>query len=234
MPAGDKNTFVGQFYEHATHEILGGELTRNENGDICLWEMDTTVEVKGSGYQSSYGFRLSLNQIEHYERISVFPFDWGLYTFFSYNNSSKKNRKTGKSSSGLSKHTEAPAVHRYLEASTLWCAVLDLSIVSRWKAVKTHSSMSILGHPGVPTVDIKCREVHEISHNWLVPKLKALELDPAEFSVLSGGVRVSFSPDLFNHYALEFPFSAVILKSRARRVQCELRRRGFDLRRKDV
>ena len=86
MGAGDKHTFVGQFFEEVSHHFLGGDLTRNDDGDICLWRTDTAVEVKSSSYQSSYGFRLGVEQIEHYERISVFPFTRSFYTLFAYRN----------------------------------------------------------------------------------------------------------------------------------------------------
>ncbi len=226
---GDKTTFVGQFFEAVGHHILGGDLSRNENGDICLWRTETAVEVKSSGVQSSYGFRLSVEQIEHYERVSVFPFSRAWYMFFAYRNHSRKNGG-GKRASELSLHTTPAAIRAYLADAIVWCLLVDLSIITRWRETRPHSTKSILGHLGAETVDLKCPYVHEFVNGGLADGLKGLNLDPASYGTLFGNVKATFQPDLFTEHLVHFPMTAVLPSSEIRSVQRMLSRRGFRLR----
>jgi hypothetical protein len=131
---------VGRFFEVVGHELFGGELVRNGDGDICLWKSDTTVEIKSSGHQSSYGFRLDVGQIEHYERISNFPFSHAWYVFFAYRNR-RRPRSGGKRVTELSVYIKC-AGHKPLSrqfhfvvrcSGSLYCWSLERNLVALYK-----------------------------------------------------------------------------------------------------
>jgi len=227
---GDKHTFVGNFFEHVGHRILGGELTRDQDGDICLWRTRTSVEVKSSGAHSSYGFRLSVEQIEHYEELSSFPFNRVWYVLFAYRNN-RVRRQNGLRFSELSEHENPVSINRYLAGSALWCIILDLSIVSAWKRKFPHSTKSVIGHKGMKTVDIKPRVIHTFSNGGLTEGLKDLDFDPKKFVLLSGKVRTKIEPDLVSEHTIKFPITAILPVSEASSFQRMLLRRGFRLRR---
>ncbi len=230
MRPGQKTTYVGQFFEEVGHTIFGGELTRNADADICLFKSETVLEVKASGDKSSYGWRLSVNQIEHYERISSFPFSRAWYVLFAYRNRSVRNGKNGKRRTELSGHTTSVSVNRYLSTSEIWCVVVDISLISRWKEVLPRSEKSILGHLGTETVDLKCSKVHSFMNGGFVPGLVELKLDPANFVRFSGEIETCVKPDLFNQYKMRVPIAAVLPESQSLSFQRMLKRRGFSLR----
>jgi len=223
---GDKHTFVGQFFENVAHRVFGGDLSRDESGDICLWQTETTVEVKASGIQSSYGFRLAVEQIEHYERVSVFPFSRSWYALFAYRNRRLRG-EDGKQHTELSYHTSPKDINRYLADAIEWGLLVDLSIVSGWKETKPRSTKSILGHPGAETIDLKCREAHAFMNGGLVDGLKTLDLNPTNYGVLHGRIKTSFQPDLFTEAFVSFPLTAILPSGELSRVQRMLYRRGF-------
>jgi hypothetical protein len=84
-----KRTFVGRFAEEMLREIIGGELTRDEFGDLCIWDRERAVEIKSSSVPSSYGFRLSVEQINNGRRVRNFPFQSVWYALFAYSNPNK-------------------------------------------------------------------------------------------------------------------------------------------------
>jgi len=228
LSKGDKHTYVGQFFEETANSILGGDLTRNDDGDISLWRTETCVEVKSSGHQSSYGFRLSTEQIEMYERISKFPWSYSRYMLFAYRNGRVKDSK-GKRVSELSAHDFPPAINNYLAKAILWCTVVDLSIVSRWKEVLPHSTKSVMGHRGLRTVDLKTQVIHSLSNGGFKEELRKLDLDPEAFTRISGHIKLRFQFDLFNEYDVSFPITAILPKEEAASFQRMLKRRGFTL-----
>ncbi|OHA93579.1 MAG: hypothetical protein A3H52_00695 [Candidatus Zambryskibacteria bacterium RIFCSPLOWO2_02_FULL_39_26] len=229
MAKGDKQTFVGQFFEEVGHRILGGNLSRNEDGDICLWRTKTSVEAKSSGAHSSYGFRLSVDQIEHYQKISCFPFDRVWYLLFAYRNRKIKG-KSGKYATELSEHINPISINRYLAESALWCVLLDISIISRWKDSRSHSTKSVMGHPGERTVDLKCHEVYHFANGGLSSGLKELGLDPDGFGVLTGRITTVVEPDLLSYYKIKFPIIVVLPRQEISSVKRMFQRRGFRLR----
>ena len=231
MGIGDKQTFVGQFFEEVGHRILGGDLSRDADGDICLWRTETTVEVKSSGDQSSYGFRLSLEQIESYERARIFPFNRAWYMLFAYRNHSQRSGK-GKRVTEFSKHVTPLSINNYLANTVSWCLVVDLSIISRWKETRPVSTKSIIGHLGTKTVDLKCRDIHSFANGELSLGLKSLDLDPTKFGTLSGTIQTRVQPDLFSEYLVKFPMTAILPSAEISSVQRMLKRRGFRLQRR--
>ncbi|MEX0919344.1 MAG: hypothetical protein WDZ64_01170 [Parcubacteria group bacterium] len=224
---GEKQTIVGQFFELAGHEIVGGELTRGDDGDICLWKENTTIEVKSSGRLSSYGFRLHTDQIEKYEKASVFPFDRAWYVFFAYRN--RKVLKDGKRKMEFARHKTPIAINRYLASSVLWCTIVDFSIVRQWKEKKVVSTSSVPGHPGDKTVNVKCWEVDSLSNGGFAERLRELDLEPSRFATLAGTICLRMKPDLFNQYYLKFPLNVILPKEETRWAQGVFRRRGIRL-----
>ena len=227
MDFGTKQTIVGHCYEAYGHRIVGGELSRNADGDICLWNIDTTVEVKASGYQSSYGFRWSLSQIRGYEQlVSGFPFKHALYMQFAYRNVTRMNEETGKKESELSRHTTPSAVYAYLARATMWCLVFDLSIVSRLRDTSRVSTKSIMGHLGSETIDLKCRRAHDLANGGMREGLEALGLNPSDYGVLTSRVatRVSIGQA---RYRTNFPLVAVVPHERLEQLAEVLEDRGF-------
>lgn len=230
---GDKHTFVGQFFENLAHKIFGGDLSRDESGDICLWRTETTVEVKASGTQSSYGFRLAVEQIEHYERVSVFPFSRSWYVLFAYRNRRLRDNDR-KQHSELSYHTSPQAINRYLAGAIEWGLLVDLSIVTGWKETMPRSTKSILGHLGAETVDLKCRAAHVFMNGGLVDGLKALDLNPTNYGTLRGRIKASLRPDLFSEEFVSFPLTAILPSGELPQVQRMLYRRGFRTQREQI
>lgn len=215
---GDKHTFVGQFFEELGQKILGGELTRDDDGDICLRRKSTTVEVKASGFQSSYGFRLSLEQIGDREQACRMAFEYGWYMLFAYKNRSIRQGKGRRTE--LAPHVTSESVRRYLSASAMWCVAVDLSIVGRWRDTLPHSTKSIMGHLGVKTVDIKCRYLTVLASH---PRsgLEGLGLDAMSYGILSGVVETS------GEDSVQIPVTMILKSSQVLSVKRMLRRRGF-------
>ena len=229
MDFGSKQTLVGALFEQVGHRILGGELSRDAYGDICLWRTDTMVEVKASGSQSSYGFRLDIRQIENYQQSGFSA--W--YMFFAYENPRLRNGK-GKRSTKLSKHLTPVSISRYLINNVSWCVLVDLSIVSRWNETRPHSMKSIMGHQGTPTVDVKCSNVHELANGGLASGLRNLGLDSAKFGSLTGVVETTLKADLLGEHVVKFPMTAILPTVEISSLQRMLKRRGFDLKRGSV
>ncbi len=227
MAKGDKTTHVGRYFEALGHQILGGELSRNENGDICLWSLDTTVEVKSSGFQSSYGFRLDVNQIERDRRL--FGNAW--YMMFAYHNPTSRGGD-GLKHSALSRHSEPEGIQQFLADSALWCVVVDISIVKMWQKTIPHSTKSIMGHLGTKTVDIKCRDLVSFVNSKMTDELTRLGLEPEKFSKLYGHL----NPENLTGPRPKggIPFLAILPKARALSLQRSLRRRGLRLQRRAV
>jgi hypothetical protein len=227
---GQKHTFVGNFFEEVALRILGGDLTRNDDGDINIWRSETTVEVKSSGHLSSYGFRLCVEQIDWYNNISQFPFSRAWYVFFNYRNGSRKT-EGGKRVSELSVHNDPLSVNKYLASSVIWCTILDLSIVNRWKELLPHSTKSVMGHPGKETVNLKPTSVHHIANGGFAHGLRELNLNPDDFNKVTGHIEMRLQPDLFSEYDMSFPVTAVLPKEESRSFQNILKHRGFPLER---
>ncbi len=227
MKSGARQGVVGEFFEQVAHRILGGDLSRDETGDLCLWKTRTAVEVKSSCYKSSYGFRLSVEQIEHYERVARFPFDRSWYLLFSYRNN-RVVGEGGKRSTELSLHRSALGANHYLAEATLWGLLVDISIVSRWKEVVAHSTKSILGWPGKETVDLKCRELYPLTNGGLARGLGELGFSPLDFSALNGTILAEIKPDMFRTFYMRFPLRAVLPKRDAKSLQRILKLRGFN------
>ncbi len=207
-----KKSIVGKFYEKASHRTLGGKLTRNEDGDLCLWDIDTTVEVKGSSYQSSQGFRLDREQIEGYEQLSLFPFSRALYLFWAYQNPSRATGQERRRSTALSAHKTPEAINEYLARNTLWCLVYDLRIVSRWRETLPISTKSNRGHQ-VDTVDLKCHAVHDLANGGFSEGLAKLDLNPDDFAVLTSSIKIGFTLD-GARYRVACPLTAVLEKEK--------------------
>ncbi len=232
MSAGDKHTFVGQYFETLAHSFLGGELTMDKRGDIFLPSPKISVEVKGSTYQSSYGFRLSVDQIESYEQeLSSGSSKRAWYMLFAYRNKSRMDPVLGRRATELSKHTTSSGVGGYLASSVMWCVLLDLSIVSQWKKMMPQQTKSIMGHLGMRTVDISCRDLEMIVFHGLHQHLGNFGLNPDNFNKLVGewGLRGhdgSPIPD-----SLLVPITAVVPSSDAKLLRKILVRRGFRMNR---
>jgi hypothetical protein len=186
---GLKQTLVGDYFERLAHQLLGGTLSRNEDGDLALPGLDAFVEIKGSGLDSSYGFRLSVPQIERCERIQAFPFERGYYALFAYRNKTK--RVGGHKVTELAPHVTQRAVDKYLTGAVCWCAVVDMSVITRWKLGRPRSHKSIMGHPGAVTIDVRCHEVAHLVNSGFTAGLQGLALDPHEYAVLDGRIKVN-------------------------------------------
>jgi hypothetical protein len=228
VASGYKQVIVGDFFELLGHRIFGGELARDENGDICLWRQDQTIEIKSSGSQSSYGFRLSVQQIERYQQLVTFPFSRAFYVFFAYRNACRADKR-GRRRTELSGHRTAQKIHNYLAGSISWCVVVDFTIVSRWKEELPRSTTSILGHLGTETVNLKCKELLEYTNGGLWARLEALELQPGGFGVITGDVDMNLRPGSLEVRNSKFPLTAILPRAEIDRFQRRLRRRGFRL-----
>lgn len=227
---GQKHTFVGNFFEQVAHKMLGGDLVRNDDGDLNLWRSETTVEVKSSGHLSSYGFRLNVKQIEWYNSIRHFPFSRAWYVFFSYRNSSRK-MESGSRATELSVYNDPLSINKYLASSVQWCVIVDFSVILGWKNSLPHSTKSVMGHRGMETVDVKTGSVHHIANGGFVNGLKRLDLNPEKFNKISGEIQMSLRPDLFNEYDLRFPVTAILPSGdELRSIQSILKQRGFSVR----
>ncbi len=230
---GAKHTFVGNFFEQVAHGVLGGDLTRNDDGDLNLWKTNTTVEVKSSGNRSSYGFRLSVEQIGFYKALECFPFDQVWYIFFSYRNGNMKG-EDGNRHSELSRYNDQISINRYLAESVQWCTLVDFSIVKGWMDSMPHSTKSVMGHLGLETVDLKPASVHQIANGGFKEGLEGINLNPASYVRVAGQIKMSLQPDLFNEYNLSFPLTAVLSKVQSRPFRRMLKKRGFHLLEKTV
>jgi hypothetical protein len=214
---GRKQTIVGDFFEKAIHSFIGGDLARNEEGDIVLREERTTIEVKSSGHQSWYGFRLEVDQIDRNRQLSFFPFDRALYFFVAYQNGRKSQK--GKRRTELSRCTTLKTIHPYLATKVQWCAVVDLSIIERWRKFKPHSTKSVVGHLGrLETVNIPCSEVAHLINGGFTEVLKSLKLQPKSYRVIRGNVSTVVKPNLLE-YPVQFPLTAVLRAKDYRAVQ---------------
>lgn len=232
MSAGDKHTFVGQFFEELGHVSLGGILTRDNRGDIFLPDSNTLVEVKGSTYQSSYGFRLSVDQIENYEnRLSSGSCERVWYMLFAYRNRSQMDRSIGRRVTELSRHVTATSVSDYLTTSVMWSVIIDLSIVSKWKEMMPKQTKSIMGHLGMRTIDVRCRDLETIVTHGLHPYLSQLGLNPINFSKLvgEGSVRVPQVSPIGD--SIQIPITAVVPSSDVKLLRKILVRKGFKIKR---
>jgi len=219
---GLKNFYVGQFFEEVAHTIIGGEHIQAEEGDIVHWKSSTGFEVKASGLQSSYGYRLDIDQVDRYEELNAFLYDRMLYVFFAYNNPSVRNAKGGRSTM-LSHHHESVGVNRYLAQAVSWCVIMDFSIVARWRALRRISTKSVMGHLGTKTVDIRCREVHGLANGGFSAGLTGLGLDPTTFVVMDSNVDILIDSDLFEKYQMRFPITAVVPEKEMKHIQKSLR-----------
>lgn len=232
---GIKKIWVGQFFEHATKEVTGGELTRNEDGDVSDRRYAVLSEVKARSRQASRGFPLDTDQIDRYA-LSVGSFPWetwkqGLYWFYAYNNPSKRVGR--KSSTALSHHKTEAAVREYLTKNMLWCVVVDLTIVAHWRGVRPVVTGSIQSHENTPTIDIRHRDLEHLVNGGFREELTKYDLDPERFEVLGSHVSLDLRPTLFERYNLSFPLTAVLLKEHVSTAQRIFKRRGFPLRRRD-
>ncbi len=218
MTSGSKQVIVGQFFERVCQQILGGELRRNKDGDICLYDLMTTIEVKSSGTQSSYGFRLDLGQIASYEQLIGFPFNTALYALFSYSNRSVK--VGARRCTQLSQYEAAEDIDAFLTIAAERCVIVDLSIVRQWNALLPKSCKSILGHLGTETVDIRCRLLESYVNGQLGDQLRYLELEPSEYRILSGKIDIE---------GLSFPITFILPKPTASVIRKLLKQRGIIL-----
>lgn len=223
MASGYKQVIVGRYFEQLAQQVFGGELCRNENGDLCLWRHGTAVEIKGSGYQSQYGYRLDLPQIDRCKARVPFPFSRAWYALFAYDNP----RLPGTRSSKMAPHVTPESVSSYLSDSLSWCVVVDLSIVHAWKEVFPKSYTSILGHLGTPSIDILCPALSRYTGADLSSILQSLRLNPREYAILSGGVKVTAQWEHVIGRVLSFPMTAILPKADVRSFQRLMRRRGF-------
>jgi hypothetical protein len=233
--SGKKKIWVGQSFEHITKETTGGELRRNEDGDVCDPRYSLTSEVKARARQAG-DYPLDTAQVDRYS-LSVGGFPWekfkhGLYWFYAYNNPVKREGK--KSRTALSKHITEAAVREYVSNNILWCVVVDLSIVAHWRdAPGRVVTGSIQSHADTPTIDVKHRDIEHLANGGFHEELAKYELDPERFDVLSGKVNLDFRPTLFERYQLNFPITAVVLKEDVSTVRKMFAQRGHKLRRRN-
>lgn len=220
MSVGQKHTYVGQFFEELGHVLMGGILTRDERGDIFLPSSMTSIEVKGSTFQSSYGFRLSLDQIEQYEsRVQSREVESSWYMFFAYRNRSLSIGEGGRRVTELSAHRSSDSINAYLSSAVMWAVLVDVSIVRGWKDTLPRQRKSIMGHLGMVTVDVKCSVLQEIVERNLPGHLVEIGLNP------KGYRRVTFN--VKGYSSTEFPVTAVVLAEQALTLRKVLKRRGF-------
>lgn len=212
MTAGQKNPIVGRFWERVGHKIIGGELERNANGDICRWDKSLTVEVKSSGHASHYGFRIDLGQLEKNEQLNSFLFSRKWYMFFVYRN--KSVRKNGHRSE-MAPYVSPSEIRRYLARRAMHCLVLDLSIIQRVREFYPHSTMSVLGHPGTPTVDLVWRRAYTFTNGGVREELLKLGLEPQDYGILRGQVRVSIREEDERH-RVRMPLAVVVPRAQKR------------------
>lgn len=209
------------------HAILGGELTRDEWGDICLWRQHTSIEVKGSGSQCGHGFRLNTKQIGDYQRIPNKV--W--YMFFAYRNKSIRNKRSGKRRTQFSYHNTPVSINRYLASSVEWCLLVDLSIVTEWEKTIPYSYKSVVGNYGMETVDVKRKHMEHFSNGGLATGLSDLGLNPQEFDVLHGEVEttIKVKPDLSKEYRVVLPITTILPSCETNSLRRRMSRRGFKL-----
>lgn len=220
MNIGQKHTYVGQFFEEIGCTIMGGMLTRDERGDFFLPKSKTGIEVKGSTFQSSYGFRLSLQQIEQYEsRVLSHEVESCWYMLFAYRNRSLRIGEGNKRITELSQHRSSRSISAYLSSAVKWAVLVDMSIVSRWKETLPRQKKSIMGHLGMVTVDVKCSVLEEIVEKRLASHLVEIGLNPQDYR------RLTF--DVKGYSSAEFPVTAVLLVEQALTLRKILKSRGL-------
>lgn len=228
MSVGQKHTYVGQFFEEVGQAILGGLLTRDERGDVFLPGSKTAVEVKGSTFQSPYGFRLSLDQVASYERIYRSGLTRNsLYMLFAYRNRSVVNKEHGRRVSELSQHVRSEDVRAYLSSSVMWGSLVDLSIVIKWTQMLPRQTKSIMGHLGMATVDVGCSQLENVLNGNLYGHLRDLGLDPVDYR------KVTFSPTVSVEgieSGIQFPMTAVVLPHQVPVLRHALSRHGTRVR----
>jgi hypothetical protein len=149
---------------------------------------------------------------------------------FAYDNHLRRNGKKERKTD-LSVHNTPVSIYHYLANAIQWCLLIDLSIISRWKETRPHSTKSIMGHLGTRTVNLKCREVHMFANGGLMAGLESLGFDPKRFATLTGVVKTTVQSDLFNEYPVQFPITAVLPLEEVLSAQRLLSRRGFHLKR---
>ena len=211
MIPGRKQTYVGEFFEVLGQKVLGGELMRDDKGDIGLWKEETVVEVKSSSAQSSYGFRLCLDQIDGYEKqiLDNFPFSRVWYMFFTYRNGTVR-KPDGTRMTEMSRRQSVTGVHSFLSKRVLWGLLVDFELVLHWRRALPHSSMSILGHPGMKTVDLHFKRLHPMTNGGLRDELVKLDLDPDRYGQMHVEVQTTIRPNLLEKYKVETPVTLVL------------------------
>lgn len=229
----NKQNPVGNFSERVLQRIVGGVLTRNEDGDICLESENATVEVKSCCLESSYGFRISTEQLRHYERIgNGFPYDHMWYGLVAYKNPRLRDGQTGKKVTTLSRCDTVASIEKHVANSLSWCLLVDLSIIRRLSEVLPHSNKSVMGHPGMETVNLHAKKtVYPFANGGLAQSLVDLGLDPESFGVLTGRIKTTVEIGLYDKYPILIPeVRVVVLKEALSFVRRALRRQGFRLR----
>lgn len=219
---GSKQNIVGQFFEALALNLLGGERPNEGCGDVHIWGQETLVEVKSSGDPSSYGFRLMLSQIDEYQIIlkAGFPFRRVWYSFFAYSNG-RLPTLDGSRRTMLSQYTDSASVQEYLSRSVKWGLVVDFEVVRRWQETLRHSSMSILGHPGMKTVDIYHKRIQRFLNGDARAAITELGLDPSVYRsiarVVVGRVRTATGT-----YKSSFPLTVLLPRDEMRTARAVL------------
>lgn len=201
--SGEKQTIVGRFFEEVAHRVLGGELYPEKEIDLRL-DKDAIVEVKSSGYRSSYGFRLDLDQIRQYDLRRCWECERAWYFLIAYRN--KDIRENGRKTTELARHTETEAIEDYLARSIAWGIIIDIDIVEKWRRTRPISKKSILGHRGTKTVDIRCSELETLIKNGPPKEFNRGRLGEKHFQFFSQTVRRKLS----SGRVVRFPLFAIL------------------------
>ena len=83
------------------------------------------------------------------------------------------------------------------------------------------------GETGMETVDLKPASVYRMANGGFAEELKNLELNPRDYTRVTGQIETRIQPDLFNEYNISFPLTAVLLKTGSQAFRQMLKKRGF-------
>ncbi len=231
MIPGYKNTFVGNFFERVMADMTGGNSRKDGSGDVFLKESRTSIEVKASGSQSAYDFRISPTQLEDYrQRICAGQSKSVWYALFWYTNRALRNPETGVRRTELSEYNDPKSINPFLAKRADWCLVVDITLIEAWHQMIPYSNKSLIGHLGRRTIDLKRRYLTDFLQNRTASGLKELGLDAEDYSFLSGGINRPISAEPFGTYQVNFPVYTVLQKVDAQKTRKRFSSRGIVLR----
>lgn len=175
---------VGEFYEHLTIHILGGNLNfvRNDaGGDILHEDWGLILEVKAS--DNNHSFRIYEEQLNRH--LENFPYSCA-YCLWGYTNSLRKNNRVR--ISPTSKIWHRSVLFDYLAEHTKILYVVDASVLD---TIRNSGGTILIPRGGelCPVVKINRTILKKLG---CTEGLSLLHLNVSNFAILHRELRVSF------------------------------------------